>query len=112
MATEIILAVFTGSALSALITQVGIYIAARKSHKEQTEDKENAEIKALREGLKLLMLDRIRELGQAYIAAGEVDFDDRRILKMMHTAYHDDLKGNGDLDSLMKMVEDLPLKVK
>ena len=56
------------------------------------------------------MYDRIRFLGQAYIAEGEIDFDDRRILRQMHTSYHNGLGGNGDLDALMEEVDSLPLK--
>lgn len=88
MSTEIIVAILCGSTVGALITQIGNYISARKNHSELKEDAESEEIKALREALKLLMLDRIRELGQTYIADGEVDFDDLRILRMMHSAYH------------------------
>ena len=65
---------------------------------------------ALKTGLKWVIYDRIRFLGQNYISAGRVDFDDRRILNEMHTCYHDGLGGNGDLDNLMHQVNDLPLK--
>ena len=44
-----------------------------------------------------------------YIEAGEVDFDQRRILREMHTVYHFGLQGNGDLDQLMEAVAKLPL---
>lgn len=43
------------------------------------------------EALRVILLDRIRHLGQSYIAAGEIDFDDRRIFHMMHSVYHDGL---------------------
>ena len=62
--------------------------------------------------LRYIMYDRIRFLGQAYIAAGSIDFDDRRILNDMHTSYHDGLGGNGDLDKLMETVNALPLKMR
>lgn len=65
-----------------------------------------------REAMKYILYDRIRFLGQAYIAEGEIDFDDRRILHNMHNIYHNGLEGNGDLDELMQDVDALPLKVK
>ena len=62
------------------------------------------------EAIKYILYDRIRYLGQAYIAEREIDFDDRRILNDMHHSYHFGLKGNGDLDTLMEEVNHLPLK--
>ena len=64
------------------------------------------------EALKYIMYDRIRFLGQEYIAEGEIDFDDRRILNAMHSVYHSGLNGNGDLDNLMRDVNALKLKRK
>ncbi len=64
------------------------------------------------EALKYMMYDRIRYLGQGYIADGEIDFDDRRILNSMHSVYHNGLHGNGDLDNLMSEVNQLKLKRK
>lgn len=108
---EILIAVLGGSAVAALINQLGEYIRARKTHEETTETKEDEDIKALKEAMKFLMLDRIKYLGQTYIKAGEIDFDDRRILHSMHSIYHNSLDGNGDLDALMDQVNKLPLKI-
>ena len=67
-------------------------------------------ITALKVGLKWVLYDRIRYLGQRYISDGKVDFDDRRILNEMHKSYHEGLSGNGDLDNLMAEVNRLPLE--
>lgn len=88
---------------------------AEKEDKEQLNvEQEIRELKtslsAISEGMKFVLYDRIRFLGQAYIAAGEIDFDDRRILNAMHKSYHNGLDGNGDLDTLMGEVNRLPLK--
>lgn len=69
-----------------------------------------AQLDALREAQKCVLLDRVIHLGQKYIAAGEIDFDDRRRLREMHSAYHEGLHGNGDADAIMKAVDALPLK--
>lgn len=79
--------------------------AVRKEQEEQGQ-----QLDALREAMKCVLLDRIMYLGQHYIADGEIDFDDRRRLREMHTAYHSGLKGNGDADAIMRSVDDLPLK--
>ena len=87
----------------------------------QTEDQRQQEIEekiatlerqneAAAEALKVILLDRIRHLGQSYIQKGEISFDDRRIFHMMHDAYHDGLGGNGDADLVVEAVDDLPLK--
>ena len=70
----------------------------------------NAQVDALREAQKCVLLDRVIWLGQGYIRAGEIDFDDRRRLREMHSAYHDGLGGNGDADAIMRAVDALPLK--
>lgn len=77
--------------------------------REQRKD-DAATLGALREAMKCVLLDRIIYLGQKYIEDGEVDFDDRKRLRDMHTSYHNGLKGNGDADAIMRAVDDLPLK--
>ncbi len=99
-----------GSAVAAFINQIGDYLKTRLKQKQKAEESEDHTITAFRTALKWVLYDRIRYLGQAYIKDGAVDFDDRRILHEMHQCYHTGLGGNGDLDSLMKQVNDLPLK--
>ena len=62
------------------------------------------------EAMKYVLLDRILYLGQHYIKSGEVTFDDRKRLREMHNCYHNGLGGNGDADSIMSLVDKLPLK--
>lgn len=99
-----------GSAVAALINQIGNWLQAKSSRKYKTEEKESETVKAIKTALKWVMYDRIRWLGQAYVRDKEVDFDDRRILHEMHNCYHNGLGGNGDLDALMDAVNKLPLK--
>ena len=83
--------------------------AAKKDEEKWKKDTEDS-INGLKDGLRIIMLDRIRFLGQRYLKEGEIDFDDRRYLNEMHQVYHGSLGGNGDLNSLMEDVNDLPLK--
>lgn len=99
-----------GSAVAALINQIGESVRQRRKHKYETNSNQDKELDALKEGLKWVIYDRIRYLGQTYISAKAIDFDDRRILNEMHRCYHVGLSGNGDLDNLMKEVNELPLK--
>ena len=108
--TEIIIAVLGGSALSALINQVGNYISERRKRKDVAEDKAEDKDAAVRQGMKLLLADKLQYLGLKFIDEGEITFTNRKMLNEMHSAYHNGLGGNGDFDGLMKEVNDLPLK--
>lgn len=130
--TEPWIAILTGGGAVALINGIFGLIMWRKKRKAEKEDnniegqlkeisaelaimkqereEQGEAIKAQSAALKYLLFDRIQYLGQAYIAAGEVDFDDRRRLNEMHHIYHFGLDGNGDLDILMESVNSLPLK--
>lgn len=107
---EIIVAVLGGSALSALITQVGNYISDRRKRKDAVEDKTEDKDAALKQGMKLLLADKIQYLGLKYIEEGEITFSNRKMLNDMHSTYHNGLGGNGDFDGLMKEVNELPIK--
>lgn len=76
---------------------------------EQQEESAR-QLDALREAQKCVLLDRIIYLGQSYIDAGEIDFDDRKRLREMHSSYHNGLGGNGDANAIMRDVDALPLK--
>ena len=107
---EIIIAVLGGSALSALITQVGNYISDRRKRKDAVEDKAEDKDAALKQGIKLLLADKIQYLGLKYIEEGEITFSNRKMLNEMHSVYHNGLGGNGDFDDLMEEFNELPIK--
>lgn len=131
---NILVAALTGGVLVAIIEGVREFLSWRRNRKAELDDRaeqkaENEKCKeekkieqrlesieektnAQSEALKFILYDRIRYLGQAYIAEGEIDFDDRRILNNMHSSYHNGLNGNGDLDDLMAEVHHLPLKTR
>lgn len=108
--TEIIIAVLGGSALSALITQVGNYISDRRKRKDVVEDRTEDKDAALKQGIKLLLADKIQYLGLRYIEEGEVTFSNKKMLNEMHSVYHNGLGGNGDFDDLMEEFNELPIK--
>lgn len=106
---DYVIAIIGGGVGAAIVSVIGSLLLARQNRKYQQQDHEDADMKALMAGMKWLLFDRIRYLGLKYIEAGEVDFDQRRILREMHTVYHFGLQGNGDLDQLMEAVSKLPL---
>lgn len=121
----------SGGVTVAIVQGINAAIAFRRERKAKKEDRaaecaeeaqrmENADVikrlikleddvAKIGEGLKWELFDRIRYLGQKYIEAGEVSFDDRRLLNEMHRASHP-LGVNGSLDGLMQAVNSLPLK--
>lgn len=126
----IIIAVLSGGIGAGVLKLIGDRLAWKRERKAKKEDRaeQNTEeiiqnlkadvmelkivLEALKEAQKYISYDRIRFLALSYIKEGEIDFDDRRILKDMHKSYHYGLNGNGDLDNLMKKIDDLPLKLK
>ena len=81
-----------------------------KSLKQTTfEAQINKDILSLNTALQMSLRNEIRQLCRRYIREGEIDFDERGDLLELHQAYHN-LGGNGNLDTDMKTVKDLPLK--
>lgn len=129
----------TGAAAAAAITALGKIVEKaldwRRERKAKKEDKQDTtddrlaaiekrlgsieenqvnlagQVQDLRVSEKAVLSDRIKWLGQKYIEAKEVTFEDRRNLHDLHSAYHNNLGGNGDYDDLMRDVDELPLKL-
>lgn len=101
----------------------------RLNRKAQEEDKaadkkvascaaRGAEIAALQQTVNALIVadrtilyDRIKHLAKAYIKRGWISVEEYEDLKRMHKVYHDDLNGNGFLDSIMDDVDRLEKRV-
>ena len=98
---EILAAVLGSGALSAVIS--GIFTMACNRSKKKD---------GVRAGVRQLLYDKVKHLGNKYIAAGDVSEEDLEDLINMHKIYHDDLDGNGYLDHVMAGVRALPTKPK
>ena len=125
---EIILCLLSGGVAAAvvkIIDNVIMYKLKSKDHKSQEAlaekklaarqqymdiEKLHNEMQAISQGMKYVLYDRIKYLGTRYLEDGSISFDDRRIVHDMHSVYHNNLGGNGDLDSLMREIYKLPLK--
>lgn len=71
----------------------------------------NEQLKAISHGTRLLLQDKILTLSIKYIEAEEITHEQRKLLHEMWDTYHHGLNGNGDLDPIMELVNDLPLKI-
>ncbi|MBS4881351.1 MAG: hypothetical protein KH138_13830 [Firmicutes bacterium] len=98
---QLILAAFGGGGLSAII------VALLNRHWVK-QDREDDHLAALVAAQKVLMIDRVRYLGQCYINKGCIRLVDKENLLEMHKAYKA-LGGNGHLDTVMSEIEELPI---
>ena len=101
MDKAIIIAIISSGALSTLIS--GLFNLWQMRKKKQD---------GVREGIKILLYDRIKHLGKAYIERGYITAEELEDLTTMHEIYHDPygLNGNGFLDAIMRNVKSLPIK--
>ena len=74
---------------------------------KRTDDKDGS-IKALVNAQKVVMVDRVRYLGQNYIQHGAITLEDKETLQEMYTAYKA-LGGNGHLETVIHEIEKLPV---
>ena len=97
--TEIIIAVLGSGVLSTLISQL-FAVGYRCIEKKQ------GYVAALR----LLMKNSLRGLCSMYIRQGWIYEDELEDIIDMHQCYHNDLKGNGYLDTMMDKVKALEVR--
>lgn len=117
--STILSALIAGGVAAAIVKLAESVIVARVHIKAQEERMSHAEkqvkdilasVQTNTYAMRVLLRDRIKYLSRSYITVGVIAYDDRRDLFKMHGVYHNELGGNGDLDSLMQQVERLPIK--
>lgn len=86
----------------------------RKEKKENQEKTEMAEIKEQLDNLAIALRTElylsIKRDGKSYLQRGSITTEELEDLVNAHKVYHDVLRGNGFLDSLMEKVKALPVK--
>lgn len=95
----VIVAIIGSGALSALIT--GIF--AERTNRKRIESGTQA-------GVRMILYAWIKSLGKEYLDRGYISLEELEDLKSMHSIYHNELKGNGFLDSVMIQVERLEIR--
>lgn len=93
--------VFGSSGLSAIIVAILNHHWAKKRGTSTKLD-------ALCEAQKVLMIDRVRDLGERYIIRGHITLDEKENLVEMYQAYKN-LGGNGHLKTVMEEIDRLPM---
>jgi len=103
---QIVLAIIGGGFISGIFNII-TWKLNRNACLEDAEAKGDSDTTA---GLRILLYDRIKHLGKRYILDGEISAEDLEDLIAMHKVYHDNLSGNGFLDSVMAQVKRLKIK--
>ena len=86
---------------------------AKNDTKKLTENMKEDNTKSfdvLKNAIKVILHDRIKELGKSYITSEEINFEDLQDITAMFKIYHDELGGNGSLTNLMDKILRLPIK--
>ena len=99
MNETIIIAIISSSAFATLLSFCTQLIRDRMKNKH-----------GVAAGVKIILYDRIKWMGNKYIDRGFITSEELEDLVEMHRIYHDELIGNGFLDEIMKKVKALPLK--
>ena len=100
---EVILVALIGALGGSGVCGIVVALLQRKWAKQ---DKHDGRVDALVTANKVLMIDKVRELGKKYIADGEITLEDKENLREMYKAYKG-LGGNGHLDTVMNEVNQL-----
>jgi glucose uptake protein GlcU len=90
-------AAFVAGAVQIIILKINRNAAQEDAHDQ------------IKNGLKILLYDRLKYLSKRSIEKGRIAIDDLEDLIAMHKIYHDDLSGNGLIDKLMEQVKGLPI---
>lgn len=83
-------------------------IMAKLKEMEDKLDGLESRLEGLERAQRITMHERIKRLASKYCEVGQITFADYEIIKQMHSIYHNDLHGNGFLDSVMEDVDRLP----
>lgn len=102
---EYIIAIIAATG-GAVVSFIGGLILRAIEKKERKREEDNTSMA----GIRILLYDRIKHLGKAYINRGSITAEELEDLIAMHKIYHENLKGNGFLDKIMAAVHELPIK--
>lgn len=99
MTETIIIAILGSSLLSTIINQICNFAQRRAEEKS-----------GVKQALRLVLKDRLRTLCVHYIQQGWIYEDELEDIITMHKCYHDDLNGNGYLDTMISKVKALEVR--
>lgn len=78
------------------------------NHRATVKDRQMKMEDGIQSGVRTLLYDRIKHRAKRFIQDGYITVEGLEDLEHMWSVYHEDLNGNGFLDSLMQEVRALP----
>lgn len=113
---DIVVAILGGSLGAAIVTGAVSLITWRLNRKAAKEDKavaqesvEAQKIDGIQAALRQLLYNDIKHQSKQHLADKYISTEDLEDILEMHRIYHDELEGNGFLDSVIKQVRHLPI---
>lgn len=106
----VVTAICSGGAVAALVSGIFSVVMWKLQQKAQIQAQKTSKEDDIAKGIRTLLYDRIKHLGNSYIRKGYVTSEELEDLTAMHQIYHNNLNGNGFLDDLMSRVKNLPIK--
>ena len=106
----VVTAICSGGAVAALVSGIFSVVMWKLQQKAQIQAKKTSKEDDIAKGIRMLLYDRIKHLGNSYIHKGYVTSEELEDLTAMHQIYHNNLNGNGFLDDLMSRAKNLPIK--
>lgn len=113
---DIVIAILGGSMGAAIVTGLSNLIQWRLNRGAAKEDKQAAQqtaeaqrLNSIANALRLLLYNDIKHQSKQYIRDKSITTEDLEDILEMHRLYHDDLGGNGFLDSVIHQVRKLPI---
>ncbi len=103
-------AICSGGAVAALVSGIFSVVMWKLQQKAQMQAQKTSKEDDIAKGIRMLLYDRIKHLGNSYIHKGYVTSEELEDLTAMHQIYHNNLNGNGFLDDLMSRVKNLPIR--
>jgi hypothetical protein len=111
---DVLISIIGGSVGAAAVTGIFSLLRWRLDRRAVTVDRAadkkaetETEIRDIKVGLRMLLYADIKRHGKEYLARGHISTEELEDLIAMHRIYHDQLGGNGFLDSLMLQVKTL-----
>ena len=106
----VVTAICSGGAVAALVSGIFSVVMWKFPQKAQIQAQKTSKEDDIAKGIRMLLYDRIKHLGNSYMHKGYVTSEELEDLTAMHHIYHNNLNGNGFLDDLMSRVKNLPIK--
>lgn len=106
MGLQLVVAIVSGGIGAAVVSGVFSVLLWKLNN----DKKESGKLTNIVNGLQMLLYAEIKTKGKQYLAEGSVSTENLEDILKMHRIYHEQLQGNGFLDSLMKSVTRLPVQ--